>query len=149
MEAMDYVAILGAVTGTVGAFWHLRNYWWDRPHIGVTLKHAVPVGSLARYGLMIALTAVNTGKRRIQLTGAGLDIEGGQYIPFVSGTIGISEPPLPAWLEGGSSYTVYWFFDPLARSLREDTIVSLHATPGSETQQTRNTGRQLMGSSSS
>jgi hypothetical protein len=119
METIDYVAIVGAVTGTVGAIWHLRNYWYDRPRIRVTLTHALGFGGMERYGRMIAMKAVNTSKRRIYLEGAGLDIEGGQHIPFVNGTIGLSQPPLGTWLEGNSSHTLYWFLDPLLEGLIE------------------------------
>lgn len=120
MEVIDYVAILGAVTGTIGAFWHLRNYWYDRPHIRVSLSYALPVGMLMDPLPMISLCAVNTGKRRVRLNGAGFDIEGRQHIPFISGTgTGISETPFPAWLEAGSSHTVYLYLSPLAESLNK------------------------------
>jgi hypothetical protein len=112
----DYLAIVGAVTGTAGACWHLRNYWYDRPHIRVTLSFAVPVGMLFDPVPMISLCAVNTGKCRIRLNGAGFDIEGGQHIPFISGT-GTSEAPFPLWLEAGSSHTIYIYLAPLAQSL--------------------------------
>ena len=41
MEFTQWVAMYGAVIGTIGALGHFRNWWYDHPHISIRVSFAL------------------------------------------------------------------------------------------------------------
>ena len=116
----EWLAIVGAVTGCVAACWHLRNWWYDRPHVSVKVAYALTGSSFTGPQHLISLSAVNKGKRKIQLTGAGFEIEDRRNIWFTYSPLGIPDTGFPQWLEPGSQHTVFFSLPDLVQTLVKD-----------------------------
>jgi len=137
----DWLAIVGAVTGTIGACWHLRNWWYDRPHVNVKVAYALTGSRFTGPQHFLSLSAVNKGKRKIQLTGAGFEIEGCRNIWFTHPPLGVPEPGFPQWLEPGSQHTVYFSLPDLVQTLVRDNNGLPRSMYGSKIQLIRHTRR--------
>jgi len=111
---------VGAVTGTIAASLHLRNWWYDRPHASVKVAYALTGGTFTEPQHLVSLSVVNKGKRRIQLTGAGFEIEAGRTLWFTHCLPGLPDSGFPQWLDPGAQHTVYFSLPELVNTLVAD-----------------------------
>ena len=119
MELTDWVAVYGAVIGSISAFLYLRNWWYDRPRIKVSVAYAMGTGSLM--GLhMIKLTAINTGKQTAYINGAGFELQGRRNIWFTVSPPRIPQPMFPKELLPNNNCDVYFLLPELVNSIVEE-----------------------------
>lgn len=120
MGITDWLAIVGAVTGTIAAFLHLRNWWYDSPHASVKVAYALTGSRFTGPQHLISLSVVNKGKRRTQLTGAGFELEAGRTLWFTHCPLGLPNSGFPTWLEPGAQHTIYFSLPELVNTLATD-----------------------------
>jgi hypothetical protein len=120
LEITEWLAIVGAITGTVSTLLHLRNWWYDRPHASVKVAYALTANGFAGPQHLVSLSVVNKGKRRIQLTGAGFEIEAGRTLWFTRCPPGLPDSGFPKWLDPGSQHTVYFSLPELVKTIVTD-----------------------------
>jgi len=70
------IAIWGAVTGSLASVVTLLAYRRDRAHLVVTCSNSVIFNSTWSSGPLVAIDAVNTGRRPIRVESAGFIAEG-------------------------------------------------------------------------
>ena len=120
MGIIECVALYGAVIGTIGACWHLRNWWYDRPHIDVKVAYALTESKFTGTQHLIALSTVNRGKQTIQLTGAGFEVEERRNVWFMASPLVMPEQGLPHELRPNTEHTVYFSLPDLVTTLVEE-----------------------------
>lgn len=120
MGITDWLAIVGAVSGTIAAFLHLRNWWYDRPHASVKVAYALTGNKFTGPQHLISLSVANKGKRKIQLTGAGFELEAGRTLWFTHCPLGLQDSSFPKWLDPGAQHTVYFSLPKLVNTLVTD-----------------------------
>jgi hypothetical protein len=119
VELTDWVAIYGAVIGSISAFLYLRNWWYDRPRIKVSIAYAMGTGSLM--GLhMIKLTAINSGKQTAYINGAGFELRDHRNIWFIDSPLGIPQPMFPKELVPNNNCDVHFLLPDLVNRLVEE-----------------------------
>jgi len=116
---MEWVAIYGAVIGSISAFLYLRNWWYDRPHIKVKVAYALGGAGVTEPLDFISLSAVNTGKQTVQLTGAGFELEEGRNLWFTASPPGIPQHAFPTDLAPNNKCDVYFSLPELVNTLIE------------------------------
>ena len=117
MGIMEWVAIYGAVIGSISAFLYLRNWWYDRPHIKVKVAYALGGAGVAEPLDFISLSAVNTGKQRVQLTGAGFELEERNNLWFTASPLGVPQHIFPTNLLPNDKCNVYFSLPELVNTL--------------------------------
>ncbi len=115
---MEWVAIYGALIGSISAFLYLRSWWYDRPHIKVNVSYGMGTGGLAGLHL-ISLTAVNTGKQVVYINGAGFELEERRNLWFTAAPPGIPQPVFPKELPPNNECKVYFLLQELVNTLIE------------------------------
>ncbi len=119
LEVTEWVAIYGAVIGSISATLYLRNWWYDRPHIKVKVTYGMGVGSLASMHF-ITLSAVNAGKQTIYINGAGFEIQEHRNIIFTDSPQGIAQPKFPIELLPNNKFDIYFSLLDLVNVLVEE-----------------------------
>lgn len=119
MGITEWVSIYGAVIGSISAFLYLRNWWYDRPHIKVKVAYALGGAGVAQPLIFISLSAVNTGKQTVTLTGAGFKLEEHQNLWFTVSPRGIPQHVFPKDLAPNNKCDVYFSLPELIDTLIE------------------------------
>ena len=116
---MEWVAVYGAVIGSISAALYLRNWWYDHPHIKVNVSYGMGTGGLAGLHL-ISLTAVNAGKQAVYINGAGFELEEHRNIWFDVSPPGIPQPVFPKELPPNNKCDVYFLLPEIYKVLVEE-----------------------------
>jgi hypothetical protein len=115
---MEWVAIYGAVIGSISAAMYLRNWWYDRPHIKVNVSYGMGTGSLTGMYLII-LSAVNTGRQTVYINGAGFELQEHRSVLFTDSPQGVPQPKFPKELLPNNKFDVYFSLPELVKVLVE------------------------------
>jgi hypothetical protein len=127
LEITDWVAIYGAVIGSISAALYLRNWWYDRPHIKVEVAYAMGFGAFVNKHL-ISLSAINTGKQTVYISGSGFQVQENRNIIFIDSPQGMPQPKFPVELLPNNKFTIYFSIPELAKALIEENNGQLPLT---------------------
>ncbi len=119
MGIMEWVAIYGAVIGSISAFLYLRNWWYDRPHIKINVSYGMGTGGLAGMHF-ISLSAVNTGKQAVYINGAGFEVREHRNVIFTDSPQGMPQSKFPKELLPNNKFDVYFSLPELVKVLAEE-----------------------------
>ena len=114
MSLFEGLAVWGAVVGTLGAVWQIRNWWLDRPRVRVETTAAILTGP---WVIQISITAVNTGHQSAHLEECGFELEEKRHLVYLGSTELMPGVQFPHELGPGRKAVAYFNATGLAAEL--------------------------------
>ena len=117
MSLFEGLAVWGAVVGTLGAVWQIRNWWLDRPLVRVETSAAILTSP---WLIHVSITAVNTGRQSAQLEECGFELEENYHLVYMGSPALMPGVQLPHELASGRKAVAYFNAGELAVDLAKN-----------------------------